>query len=309
MNLPNAVKDIIQYEGGFICNFETYDDTSIQIGYLEKSFQFNEEKSRLLNNDLMYVESIWTSGDTLYLIDAKTVKYWNHDKWVVSKRLPIEDVKNYMSSDLNYPIYEDREFVVRSCCRGEFGGAIYFEDKKTNKTYSCQATCLMAVQKIGGSFYVSSTLPHFDGFSTVFKIDDPRKLYEIRDKSQLVDCGWYDIYSENPKDDQIEHPAGYDKGYDVLLDTIGINLVGAFARKKNIYHIYSDDDYTYLGYIKNGKTVAIDTLIEKETWFGNVRDLKHNSTIFPIRNRCFNGLILLKNNQIKIVEFKLNTSS
>ncbi len=302
--LPFEVKEIIQFENGYICNFENYDDTSFNIGLFDKSFNLERAKTILLNSDLKFVKSIWTSEDTLFVTDSYTVKYWRNNRWNFYKSLPKEDVTNYKSYQLNYPIYEDNQFIIKSCSRGEFGGAVYFKDKKTRKTYSCEATSIKSVNKIKGSYYVTSSLPHGSGFSKVIKINDPKKLYEIKQKSQLLDCAWYDIYSKDPRNYEIKHPIGYDKGFEVLVDTIDIMIIGAFVSKNQLYHFFSDNKNTYLGYFNNRKPIVLDTIINKVSWYGAVRDIQNNNNIFPINSRFLNGVIIKEGNKIRLVEFK-----
>lgn len=307
VNLPYEVNEIIQFDNGYVCNFENYDDSTYHIGYVDKSFHLIQEKTKQLNDGIKYLRSIWTAHDTLFAIDIYTVKYWKNNQWNFYKSLPAEDKTNYMSNELNYPIYEDDEFIVKSCSRGEFGGAVYFKDKKTGKTYSCESTSIKAVHKIDGSYYVSSSLPHGSGFTKLLKIDDPRKLYEIKKKSQLIDCGWYDIYPEHPRNDEIKHPKGYDQGFEVLIDTMDIMIIGAFESKNHLYHIFSDAKNTYLGYFDNKKPIVIDTLVNKVSWYGPVRDIQNNLNLFPIKSRYLNGVIIREGNKILLIEFKRNT--
>ncbi len=304
VELPVDFFDIIQFENGFV--FISKYDTPFSIGYLNSDFSVNTEVSILMNQDENKCNhKIWTSNDTLFgikvYLESYSIVYWKNNSWNIKESHNISKA-NYFSEELKIPIYEDDEFLVRTCCAGEFGGAIYFKDKKTRKTYSCQATCLAGIQKINGSFYLTSSLPHISGMSKVFKIKNPRNLYEIKKKCQLENCRWYDIYPEDFRQ-EIKHPVGYDKGYEILLDTSNINIIGSFVKKSQLYHIYSDSKNTYLGYIKEKKIVAIDTLANKRVHFGNVRDIKHNSNIFPIKSQDFNGLIIIKGMQIKMIEF------
>lgn len=304
VKMPREVRDIIQFQNEYI--FYSMSDTNYTIGVLNKDFTFNEEKSKLLNiGEYQWYSSIWSSNDTLFAIiggwPGYSKVFWKNNKWTTIKSGNLTR-ETYMSTELEVPIYEDNEFIVHTCCRGEFGGAIFFKEKETGKSFSCRATCLNGIQKFKGSFYITSSLPHGSGFARVIKIDNPRNLYEIKNKSQLQDCGWYDIYPKDPRD-EVTHPKGYDKGYEVLLDTMDIHIVGAFLHDKHIYQIFSDDRNTYLGYIKNKKLIATDTIIDKVAWHGQVRDLKHNSNIFPIRSRDLSGVIILNGKKIKLVEF------
>lgn len=304
VKMPLTVKEIIAFEGGYVCNFDNWEDTTAHIGFLDKNFHLMKRQTKQLNRGLQCLKSIWTAHDTLFAIDANMIKYWRNGHWNLNKKLPLEDRTNYMSYELNVPIYEDAQFIVRACSRGEFGGAVFFKDKKTGKTYSCASNCVNAVNKIDGAYYVSSSLAHGCGFSKVLQIADPLKLYEIKKNRQRCDCGWYDIYSKDPKIDQIKHPVGYNKGYKVLMDTTAIFLTGAFESKGHLYHIFSDTKNTYLGYLNRKKVVVLDTIASHPSWYYGVRDLQNNPNLFIIRNSKFNGVIVREKNKIRLIKFK-----
>ena len=304
VKLPFEVKELIAFDGGYVCNFENLEDTSCHIGFLDKNFHLKKQKTRQLNNGLQFLRAIWTAHDTLFVIDLNMIKYWRNAHWNFYKVLPIENKTTFMSYELNYPIFEDDQFIVRSCSKGEFGGAVFFKDKKTGKTYSCEATSIKAVHKIDDVYVVSSSLIHGCGFAKVIQIADPRKLYEIKNKNQGCNCGWYDIYPKDPYDDQIKHPIGYDKGFKVLLDTTAIEITGAFVSKQHLYHIFADAKNTYLGYIDHQKPVVLDTIVNKPLWFGSVRDLQSNPNLFVIYNRHFNGVIVRNKNKIRLIKFE-----
>ena len=298
VELPFQVEEIIQFEDGYVF---TCSDTSCSIGFLNKDFSLNIAKSEKLKNGVpKYLDEIWTSSNKLYGVSenySKHAKYcWQNNNWKLINSGAITK-QNWRSTELNYPIYEDNEFLVRSCCRGEFGGAIFFKEKKTDRTFSCEATCLNSIQKFNGAYFIASSL----GSSKIFKIDDPRKLYEIKDTAQLEDCGWYLNYSNDGKG---SYKKGYNKGYDVLLDTFDIHFLGGFNFENHLYYIYSDVKKTYVGYLKNKKLVALETIINKFTYYPGVRDLKNNPNIFPIRSQEFKGLLVLHGKNLKVVEFK-----
>ena len=304
VKLPFEVKELIAFDGGYVCNFENLEDTSFHIGFVDKNFHLKKQKTRQLNKGLQRLRAIWTAHDTLFAIDLNMIKYWRNAHWNFYKVLPIENKTTFMSYELNYPIYEDAQFIVRSCSKGEFGGAVFFKDKKTGKTYSCEATSIKAVHKIDGVYYVSSSLAHGCGFAKVLQIADPRKLYEIKNKSQLCDCGWYDIYSKDPTNDQIKHPIGYDKGFKVLVDTTDIQIIGAFVSKDFLYHIFSDAKNTYLGYFDHQKPIVLDTIVQKVSRYGYVRDLQNNPNLFVIKSSHFNGVIVRNKNKIRLIKFE-----
>lgn len=298
-------RDIIKYKNGYLCNVNTYGENNQSLIFLNDDFSINETFSKKLNNGLIAdINAIWTSNDTLFAVHGfrfYDVRYWTNDKWTVIDTNSMNR-ETYMHHELNYPIYEDKDFIITSCCRGEFGGAIFFKDKKNGKTYSCKATCLVGIQKIDNSYYVVSSLAHMYGSSQIIKIDNPRNLYEIKNETQLYDCSWYDIYSDNSV--EIDHPKGHDKGYTVLLDTFSVQILGTFEHKNQQYHIYSDENNTYVGYLKDSKITPLDTICNKTLWMSRVRDLKHNADILPFHGQnALRGIIELNQNKIKLINF------
>src|SRR6187402_3312637 len=49
-------------------------------------------------------------------------------------------------------LFEDSSFYVYGCCAGEFGGSVFFLNKKTSRTYSYFATCATQVLKFKNQF-------------------------------------------------------------------------------------------------------------------------------------------------------------
>ncbi len=307
ISLNYTPRDIIQYKDGYLCRVRRYHEDSMDLIYLNNQFEIQYDFSRTLNESLgKGVNAIWTSNDTLFAIQGYRyyeVSYWANNNWQVVDSGSMTK-ENYMHQEQNYPIFEDENYVVSSCCKGEFGGAVYFKDKSSQRIFSCEATCIAGVHKIGGSYFVTSSLAHGSGFAKLIEIRDPKKLYEIKDQKQLLDCSWYDIYPDDPRD-QISHPVGYtsSRGLEILLDTMGVFILGSFNFENHLYHIYSDMNNAYIGYQNNGVLIPIDTIYNKPMWLSEVRDLEHNANIFPIRSREMKGIILIEGNKLKIVEF------
>lgn len=311
VELNYTPRDIIQYRDGFLCRISPDGNESLPIIFLDKNFNLDIEYSKELSLGLSKTtEAIWANGDTLFAICNYGYKKYDvrrrpHNKWTIINTGSVIK-ESYRSNQKNLPIYKDDEFQVRSCCKGEFGGALYFDDLKSGKTYSCPSTCLASIQKFDGSFYVTSSLAGY--FASVIKIDNPRGLFEIHHEGQLNDCSWYDIYPEDPTD-EIKHPKGYDKGYQTIIDTFEIAILGSFELKNHLYWIYSDTENAYVGYAEDKKLKTIDTIYNKQMYRHEIRDLMHNSNIIPIRSREMKGLIILEGNKIRIVEFKSNTTN
>src|SRR5690606_24452109 len=72
--------------------------------------------------------------------------------------------------------FEDENYIVTSECRGEFGGEIYFKNKKTNVTTIGLATCPVIINKLENAYYLTTSLLHGTGFFKFSEISDPDQL-------------------------------------------------------------------------------------------------------------------------------------
>ncbi|GAB3574359.1 hypothetical protein GCM10027345_08150 [Hymenobacter daeguensis] len=56
-------------------------------------------------------------------------------------------------------LFEDERFVCTTDCQGEFGGHVYFFDKRTGRTHYTTATCATAIWKQNGKYHLLASLP------------------------------------------------------------------------------------------------------------------------------------------------------
>jgi len=306
VSFPYSPRDIIQYKGGYLCRLSPYESDSIQMVFIDSNYQIDHKVNNELNQGAeTNILAVWTQGDTLFSISGigysdYLIRYMIHDTWIIADT-GTTNKENYMHHEKNYPIFEDSEYKVSSCCRGEFGGAIFFYDKINQKTFSCPSTCLSGIEKFQNSFYITSSLGGY--FSTIIKIDNPRELYEIQNINQLNDCNWYDIYP-NESGGEVKNPDGYDKGYDTIINTFDASILASFELRDYLYYLYSDTKNVYIGHAVNKKLESIDTIYNKAMWTHDVRDLRHNSNIVPIRSREMNGMLILEGKKIKVIVFE-----
>ena len=54
-----------------------------------------------------------------------------------------QETYNKLKFVKNKYFYEDENYKVRETCSGEWGGTIYFKDKKTNLETAASATCVI----------------------------------------------------------------------------------------------------------------------------------------------------------------------
>lgn len=150
--------------------------------------------------------------------------------------------------------YEDDDYFITSVCNGEWGGAVYFKSKQNKKTYECAATCLLVVNKIADSYYITATLAHLMGFTEVLKVDNPLDLELSKKKIKKETEG-----------------SVARKGVVSLIDEAGVLALTSFVYQKELYHIVVDGfgispPTTNLVKIKDGKFEIIHRIADEMLW-------------------------------------------
>jgi hypothetical protein len=227
-------------------------------------------------------------------------------------------LKKYNTQPFKYglPYYNDSTYYVHACSAGEWGGAVFFWNKKTNKTYSYPATGVQQVFKFKGDYIVSSFLAHLSGFSDYLSIKDPTKLYELKDEKQKRFCNWYmevDSIKDKKLFDTITPP-----GVKYYADKFTTRTITIFPYKDTLYSIYCTDSATILAKHVNFKLIPVDTLLKRRILFQDAAThLTKNMVVTAYReswgttdanNKIINyqntGLIFIKDNRITFLEFK-----
>lgn len=171
IDIPFDETDIISYSiilnndlislggsGKFICyNLEDFKrDLDFEKQLNQKKFEYH-----------------WFINNRLHALSNTTVYVWENCKWSKAKfKLPLTKQPK---------LFEDDEFVVFNDCHGEWGGTIYFFDKKTKKIYYTESTCANTVIKDKGNYLVLAHLGHMLGSSELKSIPDPRMLTQAKE--------------------------------------------------------------------------------------------------------------------------------
>lgn len=237
------------------------------------------------------------SGDTLiagvYVKDTATKNYYlnNELKWQLLTK-----------NQKHEPFFEDEKFSVTSCCVGEFGGAVFFTDKKNKRVYSCPATCATIINKVGGIYFVTNTLAHMDGSTEILKIEDPTKLYELTADSLKNHCNWWTQFVTYE-----DHFAGMKKfeiGTQKILDTIGILTMTSFVFNDQLYHINSDRKKTFISKIQGDTLLLIDSIFNKRLWSYEPENRKYGKMqLHAFNNRETSGFLTINSDTISIITF------
>jgi hypothetical protein len=170
-------------------------------------------------------------NDSLYVKESQFEKY----NFVLSTY--VADFKKTKTKELKF--YEDEFYDIYATCNGEWGGTIFFKDRKTKVGYEASSTCPTVINKIDNDYYVTNYMEHMMGFASVIKISDPTKL----EKSDLN----FDRHEGSH----------YDKGFEFLLDTMKFYVPTSFVVDKQLFHLYYDENGSYIGRIENKKMISI----------------------------------------------------
>jgi hypothetical protein len=173
--------------------------------------------------DMVYCDLI-VDNDSLYIKETQFEK---------SNLVLGEYVADFaLTKTKDFPIFKDDVYNIYSVCNGEFGGTIYFQNKKTRKSYEAASTCPIVVNKIDSQYYVTNS-------SNILEIRSPEKLAN----SNL-----------NFKTDQ---GSSFAKGVEALFSALDFDMdfyiATSFVNDKKLLNLYSDKQGTYIGEIENKK--------------------------------------------------------
>lgn len=239
--------------------------------------------------------------------------YLSGDSLIAGVHVKDTITKNYyLNSELKWelltknqkpePFFEDDKFTVSSCCVGEFGGAIFFTDKKSNRVYSCPATCATIINKVGKIYFVTNTLAHMNGSTEILKIEDPTKLYELTADSLKNHCNWWAQFVTYE-----DHFAGMKKfeiGTQKIIDTIGVLTMTSFVFNDQLYHINSDRNKTFISKIQGDTLLLIDSIFNKQLWSYEPEKQKYGKMqLHSFNNRETSGFLTINGDTISIITF------
>lgn len=169
--------------------------------------------------DMVYCDLI-VSNDSLYIKETQFEK---------ANLVLGEYVADFtLTRTKEFPIFKDSVYNVYSICNGEFGGTIYFQNKKTRKSYEAASSCPIVVNKIDNQYYVTNS-------TSILKIEDPEKL-ENSNLNFKVRLG-----------------SRFTKGIETLFDSLNFDnnfgIAASFVRDNKLLNLYTDKQGTYVGEI------------------------------------------------------------
>jgi hypothetical protein len=168
------------------------------------------------------------------------------------------------NSDLGIFQFEDIDFEIYSICGGEWGGFLFFVDKKDrNIVHYLSSTCPLMVDFRDNNYFITESLAHMSGFTKISKIKNPRELPKVIKNKKLEEQS---SFSNNVKE--------------TILDTVGIIANVFYSNHGRDYLIYSEYDTTYLGEVHNKRIISKEKLLNIGTWSNGYKSNKIKNGIY-----------------------------
>jgi|GEM_PF-1668129 len=193
-------------------------------------------------------------------------------------------------------LYEDEDYIVSAYCYGEFGGGLLFKSKRTDSTYTCQATCVLNILKLHQHYIANCTLAHMAGSARVLEIADPRKMKALpinrkkRGKHPRITVMQGELSTAGTK---------------TLADSVGVHLAGSFLLNERPYFIVTNSENTFLTTIESGRFMTVTKLADFSTWSydPSVRETPDGHYLFFYKNDKSQGYIDVYNTTINVIRY------
>ncbi len=191
-------------------------------------------------------------------------------------------------------LYSDTQYEIWKTCSGEWGGTVYFKNKKSGKIYYAKANCPVSVNKINNKYYISSSMSHLFGSSDILEITDPEKM------EQTTKIPLY-----HPSIITREYESHSSQGTKALIDTAGVIIMSSFVYKQKLYSILSNSHNTRatISELRNNKFYTIQE-IDKDFFSDEPIIIKESETHQKIYIQHPQPCILeIKENKIKFTSY------
>jgi hypothetical protein len=219
---------VVLFKNNFYCMFETERKNTTQ--QFIKMIVFNQ-KGKFIEDVFVPEEvqnmphyDLIVEKDSLYVKENQFEK----ENFVLGEY--IADLNKVKTR--NFCIFKDEIYNIYSDYNGEWGGTIFFENKKTKEVFETYSNCPAVINKIKNEYYITNSGMYS---SNILKVSDPTKLH----KSKL----------------NLDENVGskYNEGIEEIFNTDDLTIETSFANEDKLYHLYSDKKNVFVGVIENKK--------------------------------------------------------
>lgn len=208
---------------------------------------------RRLQDRLFNDMAVWR--DTVLVTDKSGIWWISDDFGLYPYKRGVNQFK-YGS-----PMYADSAYEVYGCDAGEWGGAVFFYDKRTDTTYTYESMAPQQVLRVGDRYIVSNYLAHLSGHSDFLAVADPRQLYVYSVTGPVLHCNWYynDTLAKRLKNKTVSPTSA--KTYGVPVPAANLT---SFVIDTSLYSIYTTRSGTYLARHSADTLINTDTLLRNQ---------------------------------------------
>ncbi|PRB83592.1 hypothetical protein CQ022_15955 [Chryseobacterium culicis] len=206
----------------------------------------------------------------------------------------VEDLKKIKNLPHPRLLYSDTIYEVWKTCSGEWGGTVYFKNKKTNKIYNARATCPVSVNRINNKYYISNSLSHLSGSSDIMEVIDPEKM----EQATKIPVYYPDIITR-------EYESHSSKGTKKLIESFGTLIMSSFVYKQKLYSIllHYDTNQVTISELRDNKFYTIQE-IDKDLFSDDPLIIKKSENYQKIYLQHPNPRILeINENKIRFISY------
>lgn len=286
-NFPKSFSVI--YENSLISLFENGNFACFKLDSFERDTKLEDK----LNTKKFKYH--WIIDKQLGALSGNSIYKWNGNKWIKHK--------NYFPLKNQPKLFEDDEFVVYGDCHGEWGGTVYFYEKKSSKTFFTESTCANSVIKDKNGYNVLAHLGHGGGSTEIKTIVNPKKLTsakpnEIRKTVNGEALGYVDKSN----------------AYKKKIDFYGVQIFSSFKYQNKELFIVHLSDLTFLAEIKGNEIEIVNPLFFSDLYTHDPITKQYGNYILMNLDHYGTGLyreisvLIIDGNKITKVDWNENHS-
>jgi len=255
-------------------------------------------------------DALYFIRDTIFLRNGSTM-YQMDSSWRPKRYLPN---KEFLAGSL----FRDSNYEVYTHSFGEFGGTIFFKDRKTGTLYSFpESIWPTQVIKHKDLYYVSENLGHMHGYSGLLIIKDPKSLVKIPDSfGHYINWSVTEAGGQLIKAQKNEASKGTNWGVTYLLQLGGKGIFCPllFERDTSLFSVFLKDSLLLISRIDGMQFYPVKLVVRKEkngghfnsidnfnlqkvalalygssymTWDDTMGEMHSTSTILGLKNDSF----------------------
>lgn len=181
----------------------------------------------------------------------------------VSKEHVAEAKELLYTQSTETAFYEDEYYTVYRKCRGEWGGAVIFENKQSGNKYICAATCPVTVTRFNDAYYVTNTLHHLSESTEILEIRNPEKLRSATTED-LLRKFFEDVET---------------LGAERIIKQYQTSCLHSFVYNNKLYHITADKEGTFVSEIAEGTFKKLQQISDRQLLTYDSKNIKEGDRI------------------------------